>query len=50
MQLAKTVRLFYHISLGFSFDIPLHPIVMMKMVNPHLGYLNNFKDERLPFE
>ncbi len=50
MQLAKTVKLFYQLSLGFKFDIPLHPLVMMRMVNPHIGYLNNFKDQRLPFD
>lgn len=50
MQLAKTVRLFYHISCGFKFDIPLHPLVIMRMVYPYYGYLNNFKDQRLTFD
>lgn len=50
MQLSKTVRLFYHIAEGFKFDIPIHPLVMMRMVNPDLGYLNNFRDQRLIFD
>lgn len=50
MQLSKTVRLFYYIAEGFKFDIPIHPLVMMRMVNPDLGYLNNFKDQRLIFD
>ena len=50
MQLSKTVRLFYHISLAFRFDLALHPLVMMRMVYPHIGYLNNFNDQRLTFD
>lgn len=50
MQLSKTVRLFYQISLAFRFDIALHPLVMMRMVYPHIGYLNNFHDQRLTFD
>lgn len=47
--MSKVVRLFYELQKGFKFDIPVHPIVMMKMVHPHMGYLNNYKDTRLPF-
>lgn len=49
MQLAKTVRLFYELSRGFKFDIAIHPLVLMRMVYPYYGYLNNFKTQRLEF-
>ena len=48
--MGKMVRLFHELQRGFKFDIPLHPIVMMKMVHPHLGYLNNYRHIRLPFD
>lgn len=50
MQLSRTVKLCYQISKGFKFDIALHPLVLMRLVYPHLGYLINFKDQRLPFD
>ena len=50
MNLSKTVKLFYHLSRGYRFDLRLHPLVMFRMVYPHLGYLNNFTEKRLSFE
>lgn len=50
MQLAKTVRLFYELSKGFRFDVPLHPLVIMRMVYPYYGYLNNYTQQRLTFD
>lgn len=50
MQLAKTVKLFSQISKGFKFDLRIHPLVLMRMVYPHLGYLNNYTDQRLTFD
>jgi ATP/ADP translocase len=49
LQLSRTVRLFNQIANGFCFNLALHPLVMMKMVHPHLGYLNNFHAIRLVF-
>jgi len=50
MQLGRTVKLFYQISLGYKFDIAIHPLVMLRMVYPHYGYLINFKEQRLTFD
>lgn len=50
MLMSKTVKLFHHLSHGFTFDVRIHPLVMMRMVYPHFGYLNNFVDKRLSFE
>ena len=48
--MSKTVKLFYHLSKGFRFDLRLHPLAMFRMVYPHYGYLNNFTQKRLPFD
>lgn len=50
MQLAKTGKLFYHLSTGFKFDIAIHPLVMMRLVYPYYGYLNNYTQQRLTFD
>ena len=31
----------YEYSQAFKVDLPLNPVVMMKMVHPHFGYLSN---------
>ena len=32
----------YEFSQAYKVDFPLDPIVMMRLVHPHFGYLNNF--------
>ena len=48
--MSKMVRMFYELQNGFQFDIPIDPIIMMRMTHPHFGYLNNYTTTRLPFE
>lgn len=48
--MAKVVRLFYELQNGFKFDVAIDPFILLKLVHPHFGYLNNFTTSRLPFD
>ena len=41
LSLNRFIKFGYEYAQAFKVDIPLNPIVMMKMVHPHFGYLNN---------
>lgn len=41
LSLNRFIKFGYEYSQGFKMDIPLNPIIIMKMVHPHFGYLNN---------
>lgn len=41
LSLCRFIKFGYEYSQAFKMDIPLNPIVVMKMVHPHFGYLNN---------
>lgn len=38
----RFVKFGYEYSQVYKVDFPLDPIVMMRLVHPHFGYLNNF--------
>jgi len=40
LALNRFVKFGYEYSQAFKVDIPLNPVVIMKMVHPHFGYLN----------
>ena len=42
LALNRFVKFGHDFSAGFQVDFPIHPIVIMKLVHPHFGYLNLF--------
>ena len=42
LALHRLIKFGYEYSQAYKVDIPLNPVVMMKMVHPHFGYFNNF--------
>ena len=45
LALSRFVKFGYEYSQAFRVDIPLNPVVLMKIVHPHFGYLNNIPNE-----
>ena len=37
----RFIKFGYEYSQAFKVDIPLNPVIIMKLVHPHFGYLNN---------
>ena len=42
LALNRLIKFGYEYSQAFKVDLPLNPVVIMKLVHPHFGYLNNF--------
>jgi len=40
LALCRFIKFGYEYSQAFKVDLPLNPVVIMKMVHPHFGYLN----------
>ena len=45
LALNRFVKFGYEYSQAFKMDIPLNPVVLMKIVHPNFGYLNNIPNE-----
>jgi hypothetical protein len=41
LALSRFIKFGYEYSQAFKVDLPLNPVVIMKLVHPHFGYLNN---------
>lgn len=48
--MSRMNRCLYEYTRGFKFDIQLHPLVLMRLVHPHFGYLNNCDTVKLPID
>jgi hypothetical protein len=40
LALSRFIKFGYEYSQAFKVDLPLNPVVIMKLVHPHFGYLN----------
>lgn len=39
--MSRFIKFGYEYSQAYKVDLPLNPVVIMKLVHPHFGYLNN---------
>jgi hypothetical protein len=50
LALCRFIKFGYEYSQAFKVDIPLNPIVIMRMVHPYFGYLNQIpNDEKFKY-
>ena len=48
--MSRVNRFLYEFSKVFKVDLQIHPLVLIRLIHPHYGYLNNCENVKLPID